>query len=101
MQFYRIRFEAPYEFGGADILVHGDPYYEEGEDILSLERTGPFIPPLSGGTDLIATDEMRKKMEKCGLFDITYRHLGKVKIAKLHWEKWVSVFDPRSAISRG
>jgi hypothetical protein len=57
---------------------------------LRLERTGPFIPPvtLAGAGDLLVTDDFRIKLEKSPLAGLGFRPVEKTRIVRLEWERW-------------
>lgn len=57
---------------------------------IQLERTGPFVPPISfpGIGDIIVTEEMKVLMEQSGFKGISFRPVEKAHIANVPWHKW-------------
>ena len=74
------------------ILISGlaAPSEQEKDGPLELERTGPFIPPISfpGLMYVIVTDRFREKLRISGLGDFDFRPVKKVRIVELRWERW-------------
>ena len=60
------------------------------EGLLRLERTGPFVPPitLAGLGDLLVTDGFRASMEEAPLAGLAFRLVHKTRIVRLRWEQW-------------
>ena len=74
-----------------DILQHGmTAHSRRVNGRLSLERTGPYIPPvtLPGLSDIVLTDDARKLLESSGLRGFTFRQVEKKLIVELHWDAW-------------
>lgn len=57
---------------------------------LSLERTGPYIPPITlpGIGDIVLTSEARKRLEGSGLAGFGFVPVEKTLIVELHWDAW-------------
>jgi hypothetical protein len=57
---------------------------------LALERTGPYIPPvtLPGVGDIVLTSEAKKLFEASGLSGFSLVSVEKVLIVELPWERW-------------
>ncbi len=74
------------DYGG--ILAHG--MAERNSDgQLELERTGPFIPPISfPGFTIVVTDGFKQKLEHSRLKGLSFRPAVKKRIVHLDWEKW-------------
>jgi len=93
MKFYRIvgRSLMP-EWGDyGDMLQHGMAAHlpRRGEQ-LALERTGPYIPPITlpGIGDIVLTDSAKSVLQASGLTGYTLRVVEKVRIVYLPWENW-------------
>ena len=74
-----------------NILLNGMTAYSAKEGgFLCLERTGPFIPPISfsGISDIVVTNEFRVNIEKQQFNGFEFREVIKKKIVKLNWESW-------------
>jgi len=63
--------------------------------LLQLERTGPFVPPISfpGISDVVVTGNFRKSLENSGLTGLTFQPVIKRHIVFLEWEKWDRTAD--------
>lgn len=73
------------------ILLSGMTSHLSREDgLLQLERTGPFVPPISfpGISEIVATDTMKAKLETSGLTGFTFQPVIKRHIVHLEWETW-------------
>ncbi len=73
-----------------DILRHGmTSHLPRAEDHLQLERTGPFIPPVTfpGISDVVVTEMTRTKI--AGIVPtLRFRPLVKTHIVKSNWDEW-------------
>jgi hypothetical protein len=93
-RFYKIssRSIIPGDWGDyGDILQHGMTAHSRRiGDRLALERTGPFIPPITfpGIGDVLLTEEARSSLAASGLTGFTFRPVEKKLIVRLDWEKW-------------
>lgn len=83
--------EAPWGDYG-DILMHGMTAHlgRAADGLLQLERTGPFVPPISfpGIGDIVVTHRFREKLEASKLTGLLFRPLHKVRIVKVDWDQW-------------
>ncbi len=73
------------------ILVSGmTAHLERKNDLLQLERTGPYAPPLvnSGLWDIVVTDRVKENLEVSGLIGISFKPVIKKHIVELHWTTW-------------
>jgi len=73
------------------ILVHGMaarlPRTAEG--FVQLERTGPYIPPMTFPSGaIIVTDRFRSELTTSGLTGFSFKPVVKRCIVELHWEEW-------------
>ena len=56
---------------------------------LALERTGPYIPPITlPGFSIVITDAARTLVESSGLTGFSFLPVEKKLIVELHWETW-------------
>ena len=55
---------------------------------LALERTGPYIPPITLPGDIVLTSEARNLLEVSGLSGFSFLAVEKALIVELHWESW-------------
>jgi hypothetical protein len=73
------------------ILEHGMASHLPGTNAkLALERTGPFIPPITlpGIGDIVLTSDARQSLESSGLSGFSFLPIEKVLIVELRWENW-------------
>ena len=88
--FYRVE-ERDLWGGYSHILVAGMTGHLRRKDgLLQLERTGPFVPPLTfpGLHDVVATDDFRRKLESSRLAPFEFRPVIKARIVEYHWHNW-------------
>ena len=57
---------------------------------LQLERTGPFVPPITfpGVGDVLVTAEMKQAMEFAGFRGLKFRSVCKKRIVAVPWRQW-------------
>lgn len=88
---YKLRApEAPWGDYG-HILTHGMSAHLSRTDkgLLSLERTGPYIPPITfPGLNIVVTDELRRSLDTSGLTGFTFRPVHMARIVRLDWHLW-------------
>src|SRR5262245_52553904 len=87
-RFYRLsRPEPPWGDYG-DILFHGMASRSKTGD-LELERTGPFVPPISQpGKFVVVTAEFLGRIRESGLNGIESGPVQKKRIPLLDWREW-------------
>ncbi len=75
-----------------DILHHGMALRDEQSELLKLERTGTFVPPITfpGINDIVVTDSFRLALETSDLIGFSSRPLIKHHIVDLDWSEWKS-----------
>ena len=83
----------PHAWGDyGDILVHGmaDAQERAADGALELERTGPFVPPITfpGIPAVVVSDPFRRQLEPSGLTGFTFRAVHKTRIVRLEWHSW-------------
>jgi hypothetical protein len=88
---YRLRgvYEPWGDYG--NILVSGLLDRDETSGLLLIERTGPFVPPISIGglhSPLVVTDSFRRELERSGLTGFGFQPAVKQRIVRLAWERW-------------
>jgi hypothetical protein len=75
----------------SDILVSGmTAHLSRENDLLQLERTGPYVPPLinSGLWDITITEVTKEKLESSGLIGIAFKPVIKKHVVELDWISW-------------
>jgi hypothetical protein len=76
-----------------DILLNGmSCHLDRTEGLIQLERTGPFVPPISfpGISDIVVTDAFRRQLEASGLSGLRFQPVIKRRIVRLDWHLWDS-----------
>lgn len=74
-----------------DILQNGmTSHLPRQSGFLALERTGPFIPPITlpGIGDIVLTSAARELLDASGLSGFEFRPVHKVLTVDLRWEDW-------------
>ncbi len=74
-----------------DILMHGMSWHLGRKDgLIQLERTGPFMPPVSlpGVGDIVVTDAFRRELEASGLVGLHFQPVVKKLIVRSDWHTW-------------
>lgn len=84
------------DFG--DVLVHGLVTGRAYSELpLRLERTGPYVPPvtLPGPVDVVVTDAVRAALQDL-VRELRFREVVKARIARLDWHTWNAAgLEPR------
>ena len=74
-----------------DILRHGMSSHlgTSREGLIQLERTGPFIPPISfPGFEIVVTDEFRRRLAESDLVGFAFETVHKARIVHVPWHTW-------------
>jgi hypothetical protein len=73
-----------------DILRHGMSSSDDtAEGVVELERTGPYVPPITfPGSGIVVTDDCRKRLVASGLTGFTFKPVQKARIVDLPWHTW-------------
>jgi hypothetical protein len=85
------------------MLVHGmTAHLPRAGDKLRLERTGPFMPPITfpGIGDIVVTDQVRKAIEANAFVGIRFRPVVKERIVRLDWQRWNQTDDAPAVLPR-
>ncbi len=76
----------------SSILIHGmaSEFRRDDEGQAPLERTGPFVPPMTfpNSSVIVVTDDLRIELESSPFSGFSFRPVIKKKIVRLHWETW-------------
>ncbi len=76
------------------VLISGFGRRESPEAAVLLERTGPFLPPITfpwlpiGGKPIVVSDEFRRRIESHGFSGVRFRAAVKSHIVALNWHDW-------------
>lgn len=74
-----------------DILQQGmSARLERSDGRLALERTGPFVPPITfpGIGEIVINSDVRDALEFSRLTGFSFSPVEKVRIVDLRWEEW-------------
>lgn len=74
-----------------DILLHGmSAHLGRAGGLLQLERTGPFVPPITfpGVGNIVVTESFRKRLDAAAFKDLSFRPVHKTHVVELAWESW-------------
>lgn len=87
MNFFLIRNKkAPWGDYG-NILLYG--FISKESDALSIERIGPFLPPVYSYNKYIAVaDSVKQHLDKHGLNDLSLTKGKKKKVIYINWQDW-------------
>lgn len=82
-----------------DVLVGGLVWNlgRTGDGLLQLERTGPFVPPVTvpGNDHVLVTTEVRAELERSGLGAFEFRPVVLARVVNLPWPDWdLTAEDP-------
>jgi hypothetical protein len=60
------------------------------DNLIQLERTGPFIPPITlpGLGDIVATSDFKGELEASKFTQLTFVPVLKARIVEYRWEEW-------------
>ena len=71
-----------------DMLIHGMAERSE-SDILELERSGTFVPPISQPAQfVVVTDEFLRKLQTSGLKGVYSAPVIKKRVPLIDWQSW-------------
>src|SRR5437588_831065 len=87
---YRVRnVEMPWGDYGA-MLLSGMTSRPDTQGRLPVERTGPFVPPITiaGVSDVIVTDSFRALLEQSGLRGLEFRETVLKRVVRVDWRRW-------------
>jgi hypothetical protein len=73
------------------ILFHGlASIQREGDHLIVLERTGPFVPPVTVPSDvgIVVTNVMRSELEATGFAGVVFRPVVIQKVTAVAWHEW-------------
>ena len=90
MNFYRVSSRSLWGDYGS-ILINGmSRHLPRKDNVIQLERTGPFIPPITlpGVLDIVVTSDIKSELEASSFTQLTFAPVVKVRIVEYHWEHW-------------
>lgn len=90
MKFYRISSRKLWGDYGS-ILINGmSNHLPRRDGLIQLERTGPFIPPITlpGVGDIAVTSGFKDELTASGFNHLSFTPVLKARIVEYHWELW-------------
>jgi hypothetical protein len=90
MKFYRVSGSRLWGDYG-NILINGmSSHLPRKDGLLQLERSGPFLPPITlpGVGDLVVSSDFKDEFQRSGIAQVTFAPVVKAKIVDLRWEDW-------------
>lgn len=78
------------------ILINGMSCHLPRKDsLIQLERTGPFIPPITlpGIGDIVVTSAFKEELEQSPFTQLAFAPVNKARIVEYHWEQWDRTSD--------
>lgn len=90
MDFFRVSGPRLWGDYGTILIAGMSSHLPRAEGRIQLERTGPFIPPITfpGLGDVVVTDDFRGRMEALEFTGIAFSPVIKARIVEYHWEDW-------------
>jgi hypothetical protein len=74
-----------------DLLISGmSCHLPRKDNLIQLERTGPFIPPITlpGIGDIVVTSDLRSELEASHFDQLAFSPVLKTRIVEYRWEQW-------------
>ncbi len=90
MNFYRVSTRSLWGDYGS-ILINGmSRHLPRKDNLIQLERTGPFIPPITmpGVMDIVVTSDIKSELEASSFTQLTFAPVLKARIVEYQWEQW-------------
>lgn len=86
-----------------NILAQGMLASQAGHRLIQIERTGPFVPPISfpSGCALVVTATTKARLQKSSLTGFRFLRANKQRIVELRWEDWDQTQDRPPRIPLG
>ena len=90
MKFYRVSSRSLWGDYGSILISGLSRHLPRKDNLIQLERTGPFIPPvtLPGLGDIIATSAFKNDIEGSHFNQVTFAPVLKARIVEYRWEQW-------------
>lgn len=75
---------------GSLLITGMTGHLDRKDGLLQLERTGPFVPPMTLPSldDVVVTDAFRKELESSPIGPFEFRPVLKTHIVQSDWETW-------------
>jgi hypothetical protein len=90
MKFYRVASRNLWGDYGSILISGMSRHLPRKDNLIQLERTGPFIPPITlpGLGDIVVTSDFQSELEASSFTQLTFAPVSKAKIVEYHWEQW-------------
>jgi hypothetical protein len=90
MKFYRLSASKLWGDYGK-ILIHGmSAHLPRKDNLIQLERSGPFIPPITlpGLGDVVVTTDFKSELQSSGIVQVKFAPVINARVVELRWEDW-------------
>ena len=90
MNFYRVSSRNLWGDYGSILISGMSRHLPRRDNLIQLERTGPFIPPITlpGVMDIVVTSDFKSELEASSFTQLTFAPVEKARIVEYHWELW-------------
>ncbi len=90
MNFYRVSSRRLWGDYGSILIKGMSRHLPRKDNLIQLERTGPFIPPITlpGIGDIVATSDLKNELEASDLARLSFAPFLRARIVEYHWEQW-------------
>jgi hypothetical protein len=90
MKFYRVSSRRLWGDYGSILIKGMSRHLPRKDNLIQLERTGPFIPPITlpGIGNIVVTLDLKNELESSDFSQLTFAPVLKARIVEYHWEQW-------------
>jgi hypothetical protein len=90
MAFYRVSSRSLWGDYGSILISGMSRHLPRKDNLIQLERTGPFIPPITlpGIGDVVATSDLKSELEVSNITQLAFAPVLKARIVEYRWEQW-------------
>jgi hypothetical protein len=90
MNFYRVSTRSLWGDYGSILISGMSRHLPRKDSLIQLERTGPFISPITlpGMGDIVATSDLKIELEASSFTQLSFAPVLKARIVEYHWERW-------------
>lgn len=103
VKFYRVSTRKLWGDYGSILIGGMSRHLPRRDNLIQLERTGPFIPPITlpGLGDIVTTSDIKGGLEASSLAQFTFAPVLKARIVEYHWEQWDRTSDKPAEYPEG
>jgi hypothetical protein len=90
MKFYRVSSRRIWGDYGSILIGGMSRHLPRRDDLIQLERTGPFMPPITlpGVGDIVIDSDFKSELEASEFRQLSFAPVLKSRIVEYHWEQW-------------